>query len=99
MSFDPAGRGKDKTVIVIWNGNVITNIYSQEKTDQDELFLFQISSGEARHTKFKHDRGLHWNRYGVIDRLRCHAFHGALPYSIKRTFKAGRERASNKVFI
>lgn len=38
MTIDPAGRGKDKTVIMIWSGLQVIYIYSEETTDQKELY-------------------------------------------------------------
>lgn len=94
MSFDPAGRGKDKTVIVIWNGNVITNIYSQEKTDQDELFFFIRSLQERHGIPNSNTIGDYTGiGTGVIDRLRCHAFHGAAsPIQSNEPLRRGEEK-------
>lgn len=93
MSFDPSGRGKDKTVIMIWDGLVVEKVYTIQDTDQDKLFTFLKKLQEIHMVPNSNTVGDYTGiGTGVIDRLRCLAFHGAAsPIQIDEPNNRGEE--------
>lgn len=77
MTIDPAGRGRDRTVIKVWSGLRVTRIYEEEKTDQSVLvpFIRELQEKEAvpnSNTIVDYD-GL---GVGIGDNLKCKLFQG-----------------------
>ena len=77
ITCDPAGKGKDRTVIFVWEGWRVIHIFSESQTDQKDLRLRLLKIAE----KFEVPRSNICVDYsgigaGVTDELECKAFQG-----------------------
>ena len=78
ISFDVAGKGKDKTVILVWFGDVVVDIYVESITDQNKLYEKIMQIKEHYKCPMSNIVGDYTGiGAGVIDRLKCVAFQGA----------------------
>ncbi len=75
LSGDIAGKGKDKTVLYVWEGLKVIHIYSEDITDQDKLYdkileLKQTYAIPTSNVVLDYD-GI---GVGIVDRLKCKGF-------------------------
>lgn len=91
LSGDIAGKGKDKTVLYVWEGLRVIHIYKEDITDQDDLYNKIIDLK----TKFNIPTSnivLDYDGIGVgiVDRLKCKGFQaGASAFTTREEEQQG----------
>lgn len=78
ITIDPAGKGKDKTVVMVWDGWVVTDIYFETETDQSRLFE-KIRNLQQQHDVPNSQTIVDYTGIGagLGDFLKCKTFQGA----------------------
>ena len=75
ISGDIAGKGKDKTVLVVWDGWRVIDIYAEKKTDQS-ILITTIKELQEKYDVPNSQTILDYDGIGVgiVDNLKCRGF-------------------------